>query len=100
LDTNATNTLGTRSLFLPTLGVGADIVPSKHFRIEVKGSGFALPHRSYIGDAEGAAVIRAWHVELAGGGRYYRFRTSPNSDEYVRGTMFGPFVSLRFLLGN
>jgi hypothetical protein len=100
LDNNATNTQGTRSLFLPTLRVGTDIVLSKHFKVEVKGSGFAIPHRSYIVDAEGAAVVRAWHVELAGGGRYYHFRTSPNSDQYIHGSMFGPFVSLRFLLGN
>ena len=99
LDTNATTAQATRSLFLPTLGLGTDIVPSKHFRVEVKASGFALPHRSYIADGEAAAVVRAWHLELAGGARYYHFRTTPKTDEYVRGTLFGPFVSLRFLLG-
>jgi hypothetical protein len=100
LDTNATNTLGTRNAFLPTLGLATDIVPSSHFRVEVKASGFALPHRSYIADGEASAVFRAWHLELAGGARYYHFRTSAQSDEYIRGTLFGPFVSIRFLLGN
>ena len=99
-DLNATQALGTRNIFLPTLGLGTDIVPSRHFRLEVKGSGFALPHRSYIADAEADAVVSAWRIELAGGARYYHFRTSPNSDQYVRGTLFGPFVSLRFLFGN
>jgi hypothetical protein len=100
LDLNATTATGTRSIFFPTLGLGTDLVASRHFRIEVKGSGFAVPHRAYIADAEAAAVVHAWHVELAGGARYYLFRTSPKSDEYVRGTLFGPFVSVRFLLGN
>ncbi len=100
LDLNAVSAQASRNAFLPTLGVGADFVPSKHFRMEVRGSGFAIPHHSYIADAEASAVVHAWHVELAGGGRYYHFRTSPNTDEYVQGTLFGPFVSLRFLLGN
>jgi hypothetical protein len=54
---------------------------------------------SYIADAEASAVFRLSHIEIAGGGRYFHFRTSTNSDEYVRGTLFGPVVSLRFLLG-
>jgi len=99
LDVNAATATGSRNVFLPTLGLGTDIVPSSHFRIEVKASGFAIPHRSYIADAEAAAVVHAWHVELVGGARYYQFRTSPNSDEYIRGKMFGPFVSVRLLLG-
>lgn len=99
LDTNATTAQGSRNIFLPTLGVGADIVPSTHFRLEVRGSGMAFPHRSYIADAEASAVFRVSHIELAGGARYFHFRTSPKSDEYFRGTLFGPFISLRFLLG-
>lgn len=99
LDTNATNTSGNRSLFLPTLGLGTEIVPSKHFRVEVKASGMAFPHRAYIADGEANLVLRAGHVEVAGGGRYYHFRTSAKSDEYIRGTIFGPQVSIRYLFG-
>ncbi len=97
LDTNATTASGTRNIYLPTLGVGADFVPSTHFRLEVRGSGMII--HSYIADAEASAVFRLSHIEIAGGGRYFHFRTSTNSDEYVRGTLFGPVVSLRFLLG-
>jgi hypothetical protein len=99
LDLNATTAQGTRNVYRPTLGLGADIVPSKHFRLEVRGSGIAWPHSAYIADAEANAVVRESHFELAVGGRYYHFRTSPNSDEFFRATMFGPMVSLRFLLG-
>jgi hypothetical protein len=99
LDLNATTAQGTRNIYRPTFGLGADIVPSKHFRLEVRGSGIAWPHSAYIADAEANAVVRESHIELAVGGRYYHFRTSPNSDEFFRGTMFGPMVSLRFLLG-
>ncbi len=99
LDLNATPSQATRNVILPTLGVGADFVPSSHFRLEVKGSGFALPHRSYIADGEADAVISAYHLEFAGGARYYHFRSTPKTDQYVRGTLFGPFVSVRFLFG-
>jgi hypothetical protein len=99
LDFNATTATGSRNIYLPTLGVGADFVPSKNFRLEVRGSGMGFPGKSYIVDAEASAVFRVSHIEVAGGGRYFHFRTSPNSDQFIRGTLFGPYISLRYLLG-
>jgi hypothetical protein len=87
---------GTKSIILPTLGVGFDGTLSKHFRWEVRGSGFALPHRAEIGDAEANVGVRFGHVELVAGGRAYYFRTTRRADHYNSGTPYGPYVGLRF----
>jgi hypothetical protein len=99
LDTNATTSSGSRNVFLPTLGVGMDIVANKHVRLEVNPSAMAFPHRSYVVDGDASIVVSYSHVELVGGGRYLHFRSSPKNDQYVRGTLTGPYVGVRFVLG-
>ena len=49
---------GSQRIMLPAVGLGIEYVASKHFRLELRGSGMAFPHRSAIGDAEGTAVVR------------------------------------------
>ena len=44
---------GSQRILLPAVGLGIEYVASKHFRLELRGSGMAFPHRSAIGDAEG-----------------------------------------------
>jgi hypothetical protein len=99
LDAFSSPSSGTRNIILPTLGVGADIVPSDNFHLEIKGSGFALPGKSLILDGEALAVVRVKAVEIVGGARYFRYRTSPQKDEFVQGRLFGPTVGIRYVFG-
>ncbi len=95
-DVNAAVSDGSRTIFWPTLGLGADIVPSKHFRLEVRGSGFGLPNKAIILDGEATAVISVSHVQVVGSYKYFRWRSSPGKDEFFQGTLTGPTVGLRY----
>jgi len=92
---NVNPVAGTKTITLPTFGVALDGTVSKHFRWEVRGSGFALPHRSEIGEAEGNIAVRVNRVELILGARMYHFRTTPRADHFDSGTPYGPYVGLR-----
>lgn len=92
-----TPAVGDKSIFYPTFGVGAEYVPSKHFYLEARASGFAFPGRSVIGDTEANVAIRFGHIEVFGGGKLYHFRTSPHSEQYVDGTLTGPFFGVRWI---
>jgi hypothetical protein len=87
---------GNTALFYPTFGLGLEYTLSSHFRLEARASGFALPHRSDIGDVEAAIAFRVSHFEVLGGGRFYHFKTSPQAAQYVSESLYGPFLSLRY----
>jgi hypothetical protein len=86
----------TKSFFFPTFGVGIEHTLSSHFRWEARASGFALPHRAVLGDAEAAIALRVGHFELLGGGRWLHFKTNPQSSQYNIGTLYGPYASVRY----
>jgi hypothetical protein len=87
----------TQSVKLPTLGLGIEFVPSRYFRLEMRGSGFAIPHHTTLGDAEGSAVVRLGSVEIFAGAKFLHFKTSSQQDTYVRGTIFGPQAGVRWV---
>lgn len=89
--------INTKSIFYPTFGLGAEYTPSKHFYFDLRVSGFGLPHRSVIGDAEGSLVIRIKRLEILPGYKWYHFKTSPQSDQYVAGTLKGPYGAIRLV---
>jgi hypothetical protein len=84
-----------KNIIYPTFGLGLEHTISKHFRWEAKGSGFMLPHRATLGDAEASVAVRYGRYELIGGGKAYHFKTSVQDDNFIRGTIFGPYVGLR-----
>ena len=86
---------GARSILLPTFGLGIEYTMSPHFRVEARGSGFGLPHKSDIADAEGTVAYRRGHVEAIGGYRLLHFKSNPKLDFYNAGTLSGPYVGLR-----
>jgi hypothetical protein len=90
---------GTRSIIYPSFGLGFEGTLSPHFRFETKASGFAFPHRAVIGDSEGALALRSGHLEFIVGARALHFKTSTKKDQYVRGTMYGPYIGVRYYLG-
>ena len=93
---NINPSTGSKSIFRPTFGLGVDHTLSRHFRWEARATGFALPHRAVIGDAEADVAFRVSHFELLAGGRFLHFKTNPQADQYDIGNLYGPFVSLRY----
>lgn len=84
-------------IFSPMLGLGGYYYPSRHFRLEVNGSGFGWPHRYDIFDTDVSLNIRVIpHFELRLGGRAFGFKTSTNSDYYLHGIFANAFVGLRW----
>jgi hypothetical protein len=87
---------GSKNLVLPTLGLELEQAMGHYFRWEVKGSGFGLPHRSDIWDAEGTLVCRLGQFELLAGEKGYHFKMSPKAEEYFANTMSGVYVAIRY----
>jgi len=95
---NAIQTSGSGSdwFIWPSFGLGAEVMASKHFRFEVKGSGFALPHRATIWDTEGFLAYKSGQFEIDLGGKAFHFKTSPRRPEYLRATMPGAYIGIRW----
>lgn len=88
--------IGNKSLFLPTLGIGMSYLAGKNFHIEMRGSGFGFPHKSATADAEARAVFRAGRIDVIVGGKGFYLKTSTNSEQYFRTMLYGPFAALRY----
>lgn len=89
---------GTKSILAPTIGMGLEQNVSRFFRWEARASGWAMPHRSVIGDMEADIAFRKGHFELLLGAKYLYFKTSPKGEQYEKGTISGPFMSLRYYI--
>lgn len=90
---------GTKNIIDPTFGLELEQAIGHHFRWEVKGSGFGLPQRADIWDAEASIAIRMRQVEIIGGEKAFHFKTSPRGDEYFTDTLSGAYVGLRYYWG-
>ena len=89
---------GHKSIYAPAIGLGMAYYFSSNFRFEANGSGFMIPHHWTLGDADGDFAYKIGRIELRVGGQVFHFRTSPKSDYYLRGTLAGALVGLRFYL--
>ena len=87
---------GTKWYVLPSVGLGAQEYFTPNISMEVNGSGFLIPHHTNIWDADAALNIRVGHYELRLGAKAFHFHTSPNVDFANMGTLFGPFLGLRW----
>ncbi len=90
---------GSKSIILPTLGMALGSSFGKHFRWDIRGSGFGIPKRSSIADVQATVAFRLGKVELIAGERLYYFKSSPRSDTYMNDTLQGVFGGLRYVLG-
>jgi len=88
---------GTRNIFYPAFGISTEYIPNKHFYFEARTWGFGFPHRADIADAEVNVVARVKHIEIFGGYKYFHFKTSTKSDEFVVGTLTGPMAGARWV---
>ena len=88
-----------QSVRYPGFGLGVEYIPSKHFRLEARGSGMAFKGRSGYYDIEASAVARIKKVEVFGGMKGYHFHTTPhNQNTYTQGTLWGPSFGLRYVI--
>jgi len=91
-----TTGLGTDFFVLPTFGIGVEHFASRHFYWQAKASGFGLPHRANTWDLDARAALRFGHFEFQAGARGFHFKTSPKGEEYVKATLWGPYLSLQW----
>ena len=89
-------TKGSKSFFTPTVGLGVARYAARSFRFEANASGFMLPHRLAIGDVDATIAYRAGRIEARAGVKGFYFKTSPKADYYLRGTLGGAFVGIRW----
>jgi hypothetical protein len=87
---------GSKSYFTPTFGLGVHEYATRHFRFEANASGFGIPHRFNIWDADASLAYRVGKIEVRGGARALHFHSSARSDYYFRGTLSGAFVGVRW----
>jgi len=93
--TNDNTATGSKSVVLPTFGMAIGSQLGKYFRWDLRGSGFGLPHKGGIGDAQASIAVRLGIVELIAGERFFYFKTSPGSNLFVTDTLQGVFGGLR-----
>lgn len=96
--TTTVTSAGTASheIIYPVFGLAAEYAISRHVLLRGSISGFAIPHKSVLADAEATIGWRIGAFEIRGGGKAFHFKTSPNSSEYASGTLTGAFVGLRW----
>jgi hypothetical protein len=88
---------GTKHIISPEFGLGLSYYPSRHVRIEATGAGFGFPHRYYIWDGEFSVNYRALgHFEIRAGARGMGFKTSTNSDFFIKGNYLSAFAGIRW----
>ena len=87
---------GTRTIILPTFGGAAEYALTPHILLRADASGFGLPHRAEIWDAEAYVSYRRKKLEFRGGYKILHFKSSPQIDEYMEGTVQGGFVGVRY----
>jgi hypothetical protein len=85
-----------KQIILPVFGIAAEYALSPHFLFRADASGFGIPHKSVLWDAEATIAYRRGMWEIRGGGKAFHAKTSPNSDEFSSTTLAGAFIGLRY----
>ena len=87
---------GSRQVILPTFGLAAEYALTPNLLFRADASGFALPGRSNIWDADATLSYRRRKWELLGGYKAVHFRTSPKNTEYIEDTITGAYVGVNW----
>ena len=88
---------GQHYVVLPAFGGAIQYAASKNLYMELRGSGFGIPHHQDTADAEGSIGYRIGPIQIVVGGKFYKFKTTPQSTEYFTGTITGGYVGLRWV---
>ena len=90
------STTGSHQVFLPTFGVAMQYAFSKHLSLDLRGSAFGIPHHTDLLDSEATAAYQIGPLQIVVGGRFYQFKSSPQSEEYYKASIAGALVGLRW----
>ena len=63
-------------------------------RVEALASGFGIPSHAALANAEADIAYKFGRVELRAGGKFFYFRTSPQGDFYMKGSLAGGFADV------
>ena len=88
---------GQHYVVLPAFGGAIQSAATQNLYMELRGSGFGIPHHQDTLDAEGSISYRIGQVQIVAGGKLYKFKTSPQSTEYFTGMITGGYVGLRWV---
>ena len=88
--------VGSRQVVLPTFGLAAEYQLTPHVLFRADASGFGLPHRSDIWDADATLSYRHNKWEVRGGFKAVHFKTSPRNAEFISDTISGGFVGVNY----
>lgn len=87
---------GERWFFSPQIGLGAAYYSGRHLRLEANASGFTIPKHNAVWDADASANVRYGRFEFRVGAKGFHFKTSTNSDFYMKGTYYSGFAGIRW----
>jgi hypothetical protein len=87
---------GSNNIFFPEFGIAAEYAISPHVLLRADASGFGLPHRADLWDAEATASYRRKKWEVRAGYKADYFKTSPQRAEYNTYTLSGGFIGIRY----
>lgn len=87
---------GTRTIILPTFGLAAEYAIRPHILLRADASAFGLPHRAELWDAQAYIAYRRNKLEFRGGFKILHFKSSPQIDEYMQGTVQGGFFEAMY----
>lgn len=90
---------GSHTFVYPSFGLGVEKFLSRRWRVEAKATGFALPDRPRVVDADAFVAFCGGSYEFMVGARGFHFRTSPREEQFIRGTLSGAYVGLRWYPG-
>ncbi len=87
---------GSRQVILPTFGLAAEYQLTQSVLLRADASGFGLPHRADIWDADATISWRHKKLEVVGGLKALHFKTSPQNTEYISDTIAGGFIGVNY----
>jgi len=96
-DLDTTPGTGSKNVILPALGMGVEYHPNRRVRLELKGSGFGIPHHADLWDAQASVVLRFSQLEFFLSYKAYHYKTSPQADQYFSQTLLGPMIGIRYM---
>jgi hypothetical protein len=88
--------IGNEYVVLPTLGMAVRYIFSDRIHLELRSSGFGIPHHQDILDCQASAGTWIGRTELSLGAKLYHWKTSPQDTEYAGGTVIGGYVGVRW----
>ncbi len=84
------------NIILPEFGLAMEYALAPHVLFRVDGAGFGIPHHSDFYETNAFLSVRHSNLEFVGGVRTLDFKTSPQKEEYFRGSFVSPFIGVRW----